>query len=142
MSSRSLTLSFPARAEYLLLPRLVLSGVARSCEMSEETLADLRLAITEACGNAVRHAYDDGMGIVKVELSFDNSRIRVVVEDDGEGLELSAVESVPGPSDGLVANESEGGMGLAIIRAIADEVDITPAGNRGTRVTFTKAFAS
>jgi serine/threonine-protein kinase RsbW len=140
MSSRTLRLSFPARTEYLLLPRLALTGVARSCAMSEETLADLRLAVTEACGNAVRHAYDDGHGSVRVEIEFDARTVRVSVEDDGGGLDVK--NALPGRYDDLVANADEGGMGLSIIRAIADEVEIGTAtgADRGTRVVFTKAL--
>ena len=53
-------LDFPAKADYLLLARLALSGLARTLTLDEEDLADLKLAVTEACGNAVRHAYDGG----------------------------------------------------------------------------------
>ena len=49
--------SMPAKAEYLILARLALAGIAREVPMSEPALADLKLAVTEACGNAVRHAY-------------------------------------------------------------------------------------
>ena len=49
-------LTFPAKADYLLLARLALSGVVRHLRLEEEQVADLKLAVTEACGNAVRHA--------------------------------------------------------------------------------------
>ena len=57
MADRIVRLTFPARAEYLLLARLTLSGLARELPLDDELLADLKLAVTEACGNAVRHAY-------------------------------------------------------------------------------------
>jgi len=146
VTSRTIRLSFPARTEFLLLPRLALTGVARACAMPEETLADLRLAVTEACGNAVRHAYDDGNGSVRVEISFDAETIWIAIEDDGDGFPPGRAWQAPlaQPSDDLVANDVEGGMGLAIIRAIADEVEIgaTTGTERGTRIVFTKALAT
>ena len=54
--SELVRLSFPAKPEYLLLARLALTGIARDVPMSDELLADLKLAVTEACGNSVRHA--------------------------------------------------------------------------------------
>lgn len=140
-NGRVTRLCFPARSEHLLLPRLALTGIARACRMSDETLADLKLATTEACGNAIRHAYGDEDGVVRVEFELTPTSIRVTVEDDGYGLpSLRSWEAAPHTPDGLLDGENEGGMGLSIIKAIADSVEITPSGfaERGTRVVFTK----
>ena len=65
-------LEVPAKPEFLLLARLAATGVARSAGASEEMVADLKLAVTEAVANAVRHAYPpDAPGRVWVELSAD-----------------------------------------------------------------------
>ena len=66
-------LTFPAKADYLLLARLALAGLARSCRSDEELLADLKLAVTEACGNAVRHAYGGDDGAVAVAFVVDST---------------------------------------------------------------------
>jgi serine/threonine-protein kinase RsbW len=73
-------LSFPAKTDYLLLARLALSGLAREAPVDEELLADLKLAVTEACGNAVRHAYPEGAGEVCV-VHRRRGLDRVIVED-------------------------------------------------------------
>ena len=51
--SETVRLTIPAKAEYLVLARLVLTGIAMEVPMSEIALADLKLAVTEVCGNAV-----------------------------------------------------------------------------------------
>ena len=79
-------LTFPARAEYLLLARLALVGLARSLPFDTETVADLKLAVTEACGNVVRHAYATGDGHVSVTYVVDADRFDMIVEDEGAGL--------------------------------------------------------
>jgi len=142
---RIVRLRFPARSEFLLLPRLALTGVGRTCPMSEETLADLKLAVTEACGNAVRHAYGDEEGMVRVEIEFGSTTVRITVEDDGYGLPSArAWEAPPESEGGLLEGENEGGMGLSIIKTIADELEITPStvAERGTRVVFSKELTT
>ena len=125
-------LEVPAKPEFLLLARLAATGVGRSAGASEETIADLKLAVTEAVANAVRHAYPpDSPGRVSVELSADGGRLEIAVSDEGRGLGDAELTS-DGPSE-----PGESGMGLSIIRAIADEVDIgAGADGRGTRVRF------
>ena len=46
----------PAKAEYVVLGRLALSGVMRDRPFSQDAVADLKLALTEACSNCIRHA--------------------------------------------------------------------------------------
>lgn len=128
-------LELPAKPEYLLLARLAATGVGRSAGASEETVADLKLAITEAVANVVRHAYPDGTpGRVTVELLATREKLEIAVSDTGRGVrdaDLSPPDEGPG----------EGGMGLSIIRAVADEVELTagPDGE-GTRLRFACAL--
>src|ERR687891_2660937 len=68
-------LRFPAKPDYLLLARLTLSGIARELPLGDEVLADLKLALTEACGNAVRHAYTETEGDVSVVFTIRDDRL-------------------------------------------------------------------
>jgi serine/threonine-protein kinase RsbW len=131
---RVVRLTIPAKAEYIGLSRLALAGLSRVRAFSDETLADLKLALTEACSNSVRHAYDGGEGHVDISFELREDRLIVEVADDGSGFE-------PGQIDGNGGDEelSEGGLGIAIIRSISDEVEIGggPDG-RGSRLRFVK----
>src|SRR6476660_2652693 len=81
-------LRIPARAEYITLGRLALTGLARLRELSDETLADLKLALTEACSNSVRHAYRDGReGTVEIVYELRPDRLTIEVFDDGSGFD-------------------------------------------------------
>jgi anti-sigma regulatory factor (Ser/Thr protein kinase) len=53
-------LTIPAKAEYITLVRLALSGISQSRELSDEELGDLKLAVTEACSNSTGTPYTDG----------------------------------------------------------------------------------
>ncbi len=128
-------LTIPARAEYITLCRLALTGTARLRELSDELLADLKLALTEAASNSVRHAYGDEVaGFVSISYELFPDRLVIEVTDEGEGFDLAQAEDHP---EGL----SEGGLGIAIIRAIADEVEIgAQPGGKGSRLRFEKAL--
>jgi serine/threonine-protein kinase RsbW len=138
MSETVVSLSFPAKADYLLLARLALSGLARNLNVGPELLADLKLAVTEACGNAVRHAYSSGDGPVGVAFVVADDRLEMIVEDQGSGIELPVIEDlIAEPATDEPA--TDGGMGMAIIRAIVDELDVRDgSGGRGTVVHMTK----
>lgn len=135
MRTASVALELPAKAEYLLLARLALGGISRAVPIEEDVLADLKLAVTEACGNAVRHAYPADRGVVRVGYDVSPDRIVITVEDDGSGVPENA-----GTDDPLDAAEPpESGMGLAIIRAVVDELELEERiGGQGTVVRMTK----
>jgi len=136
VSTDRYTLVIPARPEYLLLARLALTGVARLAQADEEALADLRLAVTEAAANACRHAYADGQGDVTIQLTLsDDQQLEVIVEDDGPGFESESV------AEWRAEELGEDGMGLAIIRAVAEDVEIGPReSGSGTRLRFTRSL--
>ena len=128
-------LTIPARAEYITLCRLALTGIARLRELSDELLADLKLALTEAASNSVRHAYGDkDAGVVDISYQLFSDRLVIEVTDEGEGFD-------PAEAEGNAAELSEGGLGIAIIRAIADEVEFgAQPGGKGSRLRFEKAL--
>jgi serine/threonine-protein kinase RsbW len=133
---RTVRLTIPARAEYITLCRLALTGISRLRPLSDEVLADLKLALTEAASNAVRHAYGDDGGVVQIVYELHDNRLVIEVTDEGEGFDPN--EDVAG---GDPASLSEGGLGIAIIRSIADELEIGPQPNgKGSRLRFIKTL--
>jgi serine/threonine-protein kinase RsbW len=132
--ARAITLRIPAKAEYVTLCRLALTGLSQLRAISDDTMADLKLALTEAVSNSVRHAYRPaGDGHVDVTYELHPDRIGIEVIDDGEGFDPDEAPSFDG--DEL----SEGGLGIAIIRTIADELEIESSpGRRGSRLRFVK----
>ena len=133
--TETLRLRIPAKPEYLVLGRLALTGLSRLRPIAQDDLSDLKLALTEACTNSIRHAYESGGGTVEIEVVLEQDSILIEVLDDGSGFELSGEAAA---RDG----EGEGGLGLAIIRAVTDETEI---GRRddgsGSRLRFRKRLA-
>lgn len=124
-----LTLRFPAKPEYLVLGRLILTGLSRAEPIGEDEMSDLKLALTEACTNSVRHAYADATGAIEVRYELSDGFLAIQVEDDGAGFD----PAFPGHPIDL----DEGGLGLAIIRAVSDEYEFRPRdGRSGSHLRF------
>jgi serine/threonine-protein kinase RsbW len=131
-------LDIPARAEYVVLGRLALSGLLRRrAGFSDDAVADLKLALTEACSNSVRHAYDHEDGKVHLEFHMGDDRVVVSIRDEGAGFheyyedcpECRNLEGLP-PVDG--------GLGISIIRAVVDGFDLQRPDEGGTILVLTK----
>ena len=131
--TRNVRLRVPARAEYIALARLALSGLADIVGLPEEMVADLKLALTEAVSNSVRHAYADGAGFVSIAYELTGDALTVEVVDDGKGFDPDRPPALEGEE------LTEGGLGIAIIRTIADEFELSSQpGVRGSRLRFVK----
>ena len=134
---RTVHLRIPAKAEYITLCRLALTGLGQVREIGDDTMADLKLALTEAVSNSVRHAYGpSGNGSVDVRYELHPDRLGIEVVDDGAGFDPETDETPP--SEEL----TEGGLGIAIIKSIADEFELrsTP-GERGSTLRFVKRLS-
>ena len=120
-------LTLPARPENVSVIRHVLGAFAEALQLPDELVEDLRLAVTEACTNVVRHAYPPELpGPVEVTIRPLDEHVRVVVADYGRGIGSSADTTGPG-------------LGLPLISAIAEDVDLQPLPGGGSRVAMTFA---
>ena len=125
-------LTFPARPEFIALARLALTGLARTRGLSQEVVADLKLALTEACSNSVRHAYEVGRrGTVAIQYQLSLDRIVIEVTDEGSGFNPKTLRRAQEDLD-------EGGLGIAIIRAVTDDLEIGARPEGGSRLRFLK----
>jgi serine/threonine-protein kinase RsbW len=117
-------LSLPARPENVAVVRHVLGAFAEALRLPPELVEDMRLAATEACTNVVRHAYHDGeAGPIDIVIRPTGDRLELVVSDRGQGL---------GPS----ADTTGPGLGLPLIAALADSVELQSLPIRGSRIAM------
>jgi len=132
----AIRLTIPAKPEFITLGRLALTGIARIGDqpLAAEVLGDLKLALTEACTNSVRHAYGSGDGVVEIVYELHGDRLVVEVADEGPGF------APPGDARTGLSEEElmEGGLGIAIIRALADEFEIRERDRGGSSLRFVK----
>lgn len=125
-------LSLPGRPENVLIVRQALNGVAACLTLDAIESNDLNTAVTEACNNVVMHAYGDQQGVLEVDVNALAAGVAVVVRDHGKGMPPHGEE------------QRQEGIGLAVIDALARQVEFapTPAGGTELRMEFDAPDAS
>ena len=116
-------LTLPARPENVAVVRHVLGALAEALDLPRALAEDMRLAVTEACTNVVRHAYADGEGAIDVVVRPKGRELEVIVEDTGRGIEPSPDTAGPG-------------LGLPLIAALADTLEIERTTRTGSRLVM------
>ncbi|WP_121604539.1 anti-sigma B factor RsbW [Virgibacillus sp. Bac332] len=132
-------LKVPAKAEYVGVVRLSISGIANRMGFSYEDIEDLKVAISEAITNTVTHAYNEqDDGEVTIGFGVYEDRLEVMVADHGGSFNLNEVKDGIGPYKNTESIEDlrEGGFGLFLIDALMDKVQIN--NNYGVIVLMTK----
>ena len=119
----------PARAEGVGVVRQALAGMADALAFDAAVVADMKMAVTEACTNVVVHAYEGGEGTLEVEMLAGEEDLTIVVRDHGAGIQPKPARTEP-PALGL---------GLPLIAALSDAFELRGTAGRGTevRMTFT-----
>ena len=131
-------LEIPARPAYLSLVRLVVDAAVGSLApgLSSARVDDLKIAVTEACANAIEaHETTGADGPVVVRCIVDEEQVTVEVADHGNGFDPERIERLPPATDPRRLRH-ESGLGIPLMRTLADEVSFRRAVN-GTTVALT-----
>jgi anti-sigma regulatory factor (Ser/Thr protein kinase) len=128
--SPEVLLVMPARPEGVGVVRQALAGVADALDFDASVLADMKMAVTEACTNVVVHAYDEE-GMLEVEMLAAEDGLTIVVRDHGTGIQPRPARS------GAPAL----GLGLPLIAALSDAFELRGSTGVGTEVRMTFAYA-
>jgi len=116
-------LSLPARPENVAVVRHLMSAFADAFDYPAETMEDVRLAVTEACTNVVRHAYGEVEGLIDVHVRPEPDRLEITIADTGRGIARSADREGPG-------------YGLPMLAKLADTLEIDRTVHAGSRVAM------
>jgi serine/threonine-protein kinase RsbW len=118
-------LALPARAANIAVVRHAFGALGEAFAVDEETLSNIRLAVTEACTNVVVHAYpDDREGLLEVAATLREDKLEVLVRDEGPGIGPRA------GSPGL-------GLGLPLIASLTESVQLGRDEEKRTEVRMT-----
>lgn len=130
----------PAKPDYVGVIRLTSSGIAGRMGFSYDDIEDLKIAISEACTNAVQHAYKTNeKGEIVIGFGLYKNRLEVMVADEGMSFDFQSIRKELGPykeSQESLEYMREGGLGLYLIEALMDEVHIHQ--KEGVTVFMTK----
>jgi anti-sigma regulatory factor (Ser/Thr protein kinase) len=122
-----LRLTVPAEAANVALVRHALAGLAEGVGMDATGIADLKTVVTEACMNAVVHAYPNETGTIDVEAAPVEDALRVRITDHGVGFQPRPDVDSPGSSLRL---------GLSLVAVLSSRFSIAGGSEGGTEVTM------
>lgn len=118
---RKFTLQVPSSTENLALIREFVTTVGRQAQLEEAEIANLELAVDEACANVIEHAYGhDTTKEVIVRAKYDQEELQISVIDEGRGFDPNGVKQ--DSVEQLIHERKSGGLGIRLIKRLMDEV--------------------
>lgn len=127
-----LSLALPRDVATVPLVRHLCAYALREIRVEEDCIADIELAVTEACANVVRHAGAEDDYDVTVAITAATCEIRVI--NTGAGFEVGALDDDP------VHTSAESGRGVLLMRSLVDTMAFTSTPGSGTTVQLVKAL--
>lgn len=127
-----ISLTLPGIPEFVSVARLTLSGIANKMGFTVDAIEDLKVAVSEACTNAMKHGCRIAQDSYNVDYIVNGDRLIIDVCDKGIGFDFEALEAPD------FDNPKENGLGLYIIKTLMDEVEVKSLENSGTIVRMIK----
>ncbi|MFL1674969.1 anti-sigma B factor RsbW [Paenibacillus dendritiformis] len=136
---KQIKLILPAQAAYVDLARLTLYGIASRIGFSYEDIEDMKVAISEACNNAVLYAYRTTQGMVEIVFEEGPDEIGIMVKDEGGSFDAdSKTSGLCGWHEKSLDEVEAGGLGFYLMQALMDDVEVMSTEGRGTVVKMRK----
>lgn len=134
----TVTLTIPCKAEYVALGRLAVGALGAREGIDEETVADLKVAVTEACACFITRTGVSPTGEVPAVLKIDFHVSPVTWVITVSNPDRKARIRMSSLCDPLF----EGGLGLTIMRALVDLVEESDTDEAGTVFRLVKHIGS
>src|SRR5699024_10103436 len=118
----------PAKAEYVGVIRLSISGIASRVGYYYEAIEEMKVAVSQVMTNVVSHAYEnDEDGEISLGFGVYEDCLEMMVYDQGESFKFEDIKNRIGPLSEVeevqpVSELREGGFGLLLINALMDKV--------------------
>ena len=118
---RTFMLQVPSSTENLALIREFVTTIGNQAGFSPAEVAQLELAVDEACANVIEHAYGhDTTKEVSVRATLDGDAVQIEVIDTGQGFDPTSIEQRE--LDKLISDRKSGGLGMRLMKSLMDEV--------------------
>ena len=134
------SLSIPALAEYVGVVRLAISGIATRMNFTIDEIEDIKISISEACTNAIQHAYGDKVNPtidkIDIKIYIIENELEIIVRDFGSGFDLSILGTKEQKEK---SKEKMGlGLGLTFIKSLMDSTNFKSTIGKGTEIQMQK----
>ena len=129
MNFEIIKMEIASNPQYVSVVRLTTSGIANKIGFCLDDIEDIKVAVSEACTNAIKHSLDNKFS---VEYTIFENGLTIGITDSGKGYDVNSIDE---PN---LEEPKESGLGLFIIQSLMDEVDIKSNINYGTVIKMTK----
>ena len=138
----NIELNIPCMSDYVGVIRLAVSGIATRMNFSIEEIEDIKIAVSEACTNAIQYAFDDAKDErVFITFNLSKEKLEIIVKDSGKGFNIENLENQPIEErnlENIDENVPRLGLGITFIKSLMDETEIISDFESGTTVRMAK----
>lgn len=131
---------FDSKSQNEAFARVVVASFAAQLDPTIEEISDIKTSVSEAVTNAIIHGYENKQGLVMVECKIEGSRLEVIVQDEGKGI-----EDINQAREPLFTSKPElerSGMGFTVMETFMDKIDVYSELGKGTKIIMVKNFKS
>ena len=129
MTCETIKMEIGANPDLVGIIRLTTSGIANKIGFSIDDIEDIKVAVSEACTNAIKHSYDKSVNIIYTILE---NGLDIEIRDNGKGYDVKSIDEPD------LTQPRENGLGIFIIKTLMDDVNIESKDNQGTIIKMTK----
>lgn len=133
-----MTMSIPCASEFVGVVRLAISGVATRMNFSIEEIEDLKVSVSEACTNAIQHAYTQTSptNTIHIDTLIYPDKLEICIKDNGIGFDTSILGT---EQQKETSHKKFGlGLGLTFIKSLMDDTLFESTPGKGTTIKMTK----
>jgi serine/threonine-protein kinase RsbW len=124
-------LRIPSLPEFVAVARMTVAAIACRMDFPYDAVDDIKVAVGEACTNVIEHASPESRTQeIEIRCLLEPDALVIEVRDQGQGFNPNLLTQ-PDPF-------AEGGLGLILIKALMDNVELTSLTGRGTQVRMVK----
>lgn len=129
-------LRLPNRPEFVAVARLAVSAVACRMQFSIDDIEDIKVAVAEACTNAIEHGCPASIApeMITLRCDLEDHALVITVDDPGNGFDPATATRQRHGTMTL----TERGLGMLLIESLMDEVDFSSTPGDGTQVRMVK----
>ena len=122
-------MDLPTNPEQVSVARLTVSAISNTIGFNVEEIEDIKIALSEACANAIRHSQKDTFSL---HFELEPGKLTIQVSDQGVGFDTNEVK------EPVIEEMKENGLGFFIIESLMDEVTIDSEVGKGTTIRMSK----
>ena len=143
-SPHEFLLETPCHGSYLAQIRAIVANLARKVGFDEQEIAQIEIAVDEACSNIVKHAYAPDTEWCwrnrdpQIRLDVRNEDGHLVIELNDHGRRFDFASYRPADIDCRLREMDASGYGIAIMRRFMDEVQYSSNDQTGNTLRMVK----